>query len=493
MAAVMLMDLRNLPLRRKLMAVLLMTSGAVVAFTCVLFFAYEFLTFRRTTVSQLATLGEAIASNSTAALAFASREDAEQVLSALRADPHIVAGAIYTEDGRLFASYPPAIPTDSLPIAPRVDGTRFGREGLVLFHPIARDGKRLGTLYLRSDLGAIHERLWLYSVMVLFVIGGSFTLAYLVSRKLQHQISHPILALEETTRAISERGDFSVRAAKDGDDEVGRLTDAFNRMLEQIQQLNRDLEQRVRERTAELESANQELEAFSYSVSHDLRAPLRHIAGFAAMLEDHVGGALDEKGRRYLGIIQSSTKRMGQLIDDLLAFSRHGRAELRRGPVKLDELIAQIRQGFEADLAARRVVWDVAPLPILQGDTALLRQVFTNLLSNALKYSRQRAETRIEIGVQAGGSDEAVVFVRDNGAGFDMKYADKLFGVFQRLHQQDEFEGTGVGLATVRRIIQRHGGRVWAEGRVQEGATFYVALPVLEPAQSTPPFATVSL
>lgn len=471
------MFLQNTPIRTKLIAMMMLTSGSVVTLTCVCFFTYELLTFRRTTVSQLTTLGEAIASNSTAALAFNSREDAAEILSALKADPHIVAAGLYTADGRIFVNYPPGLATDLLPAALEQDGSRFERGGLVSFQPVVQDGKRLGTLYMHSDLEAMYEKLWLYGGMVFLVNAAAFVVAFLVSRSLQRQISRPILALEETARAVSDRQDYSVRAVKLGDDEMGRLTDAFNHMLEQLQQLNQKLETRVADRTAELQAANQELEAFSYSVSHDLRAPLRHIGGYAAMLHRHSHAVIDDKGRRYLQVIQDSTRRMGQLIDDLLAFSRHGRTELRRKSVRLDELVAEVRQSLQADLADRTVVWQVAALPVVTGDIDLLRQVFANLLANAVKYTRQRAEARIEIGSQEGNPAETVVYVRDNGAGFDMKYADKLFGVFQRLHDHREFEGTGVGLATVRRIVQRHGGRVWAEGRPQAGATFFVALP----------------
>lgn len=483
------MFLQGIPIRRKLMTMLLLISGAVVALTAAAYCAYEYVTFRRTTVSQLATLGEVVASNSTAALAFNSVEDAEQILSAVRANRHIVVGALYTPQGKLFARFPTQSDA-AVPAAPEADGARPARGGLDLFQPVMRDGKRLGTLYLRSDLKALYDRMRLFAMMGLGVIAAAAALAFLMARTLQHQISRPILALEETARAITDRRDYAVRAVKHGTDELGQLTEAFNQMLEQIQVLTRDLEQRVDARTAELRAANQELEAFSYSVSHDLRAPLRHIGGFASMLQAHAGTTLDDKGKRYVGIIQDSARRMGQLIDDLLAFSRQSRVELRREAVPLNDLVEQVRQNLQAEQTGRRIVWAVATLPVVSGDTALLRQVFVNLLGNAVKYTRQREEARVEVGVQPGANGEAVVFIRDNGAGFDMKYIDKLFGVFQRLHTDEAFEGTGVGLATVRRIVQRHGGRVWAEAKVQAGATFFVALPVAPAAAAsgaTPP------
>ncbi len=239
----------------------------------------------------------------------------------------------------------------------------------------------------------------------------------------------------------------------------------------------------LRSRTGELEIANRELEAFSYSVSHDLRAPLRHIDYFASSLQKHLSATqLDPKAQRHLNTISSSARNMGQLIDDLLGFARIARTELRRSRVKLDELVEETRQGLVTEINGRSIAWAVSPLPMVEGDPALLRQVFMNLLSNAVKYTRRQAEARIEIAAQATTADEVVVRVRDNGAGFDMKYAEKLFGVFQRLHSGQEFEGTGVGLANVRRILERHGGRIWAEAEVDRGATFYFTLPVMPAA-----------
>jgi PAS domain S-box-containing protein len=227
----------------------------------------------------------------------------------------------------------------------------------------------------------------------------------------------------------------------------------------------------------QLRALNEELEAFSYSVSHDLRAPLRHIAGFAEMLSSHAAETLDDKGRRYLKTINDSAARMGTLIDDLLLFSRMGRSEIRRQKVPLGEIVADVREGLKHEENGRVVHWDVSPLPEVECDVPMLRQVFANLLGNAVKYTRKQPEARISITARLEGTKQVEITIRDNGAGFDMKYAPKLFGVFQRLHSASEFEGTGVGLAIVRRIIQRHGGRIWAESAPGAGATFYFTLP----------------
>ena len=241
---------------------------------------------------------------------------------------------------------------------------------------------------------------------------------------------------------------------------------------EQIVQFNTGLQVQA----VELAEANKELESFSYSVSHDLRAPLRHVQGYVEMLKRAADGALSEQAQRYLNTITEASVEMGQLIDDLLAFSRTGRTEMKESCVRLDEVVHDTIRRLEMTTTGGNIVWQTAPLPPVVGDPSLLKQVLTNLIDNALKYSRMRDPVEIEIGCVGEEDGRIILFVRDNGAGFDMKYAHKLFGVFQRLHRAEEFEGTGIGLATVRRIVARHGGRVWAEGAVNQGATFYFTL-----------------
>ena len=244
---------------------------------------------------------------------------------------------------------------------------------------------------------------------------------------------------------------------------------------EAIQKLNEDLKRRAEELTA----ANKELEAFSYSVSHDLRAPLRHINGYVELLNKYSASALDAKSVHYLKTIADSANQMGTLIDDLLVFSRMGRSEMRWTQVDLAVQVRNTIDSMSPDTKERKVEWKVGAMPSVRGDAAMLRQVIYNLIGNAVKYTRTRETAEIEIG-SSNGAGENIVFVKDNGVGFDMQYADKLFGVFQRLHSSDEFEGTGIGLANVRRIVQRHGGRTWAEGKVDVGASVYFSLPIKE-------------
>jgi len=239
----------------------------------------------------------------------------------------------------------------------------------------------------------------------------------------------------------------------------------------------RGLNQELTKRSADLEATNKELEAFAYSISHDLRAPLRHMVGYTELLQKGASPVVDDKGRRYMAMILESAKRMGTLIDDLLSFSRIGRAETRETMVSLEQLVKEVQNEVWRETEGRNVTWKIGPLPDLYGDRSMLKVALVNLISNAVKFTRTRPIPEIEIGCADKPADGVVVFVRDNGVGFDMKYVNKLFGVFQRLHRADEFEGTGIGLATVQRIIHRHGGQVWAEGEVGGGATFYLSLP----------------
>jgi light-regulated signal transduction histidine kinase (bacteriophytochrome) len=257
----------------------------------------------------------------------------------------------------------------------------------------------------------------------------------------------------------------------------GGIFASFAAVRRRVEGNLRQTREELAKRAAELEAANKELESFTYSVSHDLRAPLRHVVGYAELLQKQSSASLDDKGRRYMAMILEASKRMGNLIDDLLGFSRIGRAEARKTAVNLNQLVREVIAELGQDTKDRDIAWTVGALPVCYGDRSMLKVVLMNLLSNAVKFTRIRPRAKIEIGCADRKDHQVEVFVADNGAGFDIQYVDKLFGVFQRLHRSEEFEGTGIGLATVQRIIHRHGGEVRAQGAVDQGATFRFSLP----------------
>jgi PAS domain S-box-containing protein len=730
------MGTQDRSIKRKTMAVIMLTSVVVLLLTAAAFTVYDLATYRQNLARGLSATAAIIADHTSAALAFRDEKDARATLASLRADPRIVAAALYDRYGNLFVRYPNQTPVSGFPLVPGKGGYRYEGGRVIVFEPVTEGRVRLGTLYLKSDLHPLYVRLRFYGGTVLLILCGSALVALLISNALQRRITRPILALAEVAEAVSERGDYSLRAEKVSQDETGLLTDAFNGMLariqeqtetlrqneemrsflaaivessddaiigkdfqsrvvswnagaermfgytaaemlgqpitrlqspdrpeeeahileevrrgrirhyetvrvhkdghpielsltvspikdargtiigissiarditerkraehelqesrarfsgiigsamdaiisidagqritifneaaekmfccpagealgrpldrfiparfreahrahvaafghtgvtsramgyllplsglradgeefpieasishievggqqtytvilrditerkraeDQIRQLNAELEQRVQERTAELTAANKELESFTYSVAHDLRAPLRHIDAFSKILEEDFAFVLPKEAAHFLKNIRASTGKMSLLVDDLLNLARVGRQELRRQPTPLSGLVNEVLADLKEETAGRKLVWHIQPLPAVECDPGLMKQVFANLLSNAVKYTRPRPVAVIEVGYRKMNGDSAV-FVRDNGVGFNMKYADKLFGVFQRFHHAEEFEGTGVGLATVDRIVRKHGGHIWAEAAIDQGATFY--------------------
>ena len=730
------MGIQRQSIKRKTMAVIMLTSVAGLLLTAVALTIYDLATYRQSRVQSLSATAAILADHSSATLAQRDEKDGRATLASLRADPRILAAALYDGQGNLFVRYPARAPANAFPLTPGEDGYRFEGGNLVLAQPVVEGGVRLGTLYLKSDVIPLYARLRFYGGTALVVLLGSALIALVISSALQRRVTRPILALAQVAKVVSERGDYSIRAQKVSEDETGLLTDAFNGMLarieaqteelrkdeesrsflaaivessddaivgkdldgrvvswnagaermfgypsaeilgqpvtrlqspdrpeeeaqileavrrgttrhyetvrfreggqpvelsltvspiknargdiigissiarditeqkraerqshesrarlsgiigsamdaiisvdvqqritmfneaaeqmfccpardaigqpldrfiparfreahhrhvaefgltgatsramgslrplsgmraggeefpieasishikvgeqqiytvilrditerkraeDQIRQLNAELEQRVTERTAELTVANKELESFTYSVAHDLRAPLRHIDAFSKLLYEDCEAVLPLEAKSYLKNIRGSTGKMSLLVDDLLNLARVGRQELRRYHTPLSRLVEEVLTDLKQETVGRQLEWHIEPLPAVECDPGLMKLVFANLISNAVKYTRPRPVAVIEVGCRKANGDTAL-FVRDNGVGFNMKYADKLFGVFQRFHRAEEFEGTGVGLATVERIVRKHGGHIWAEAAVDQGATFY--------------------
>jgi len=465
----------------------MIVSGAALLLAGAAFLVYDLVTFRETMASSLSIQAEIIGSGSVSALEFDDTRSAKATLSALKASPSILSAAIYTSDHRSFADYT-RDPEHRMPLPPEIPAGKtevqsFQDEHLILGKAIPFQGKTAGFIYIESDLTELNDRLTHYAGIVAGILVVSLLAALLISSLSKRAISTPVIHLAEMVRVVSREKNYSLRAtAINSRSELAELIDAFNEMLSQIQERDgalekaRDeLEHRVAERTAELAAVNKELEAFSYSVSHDLRAPLRHIDGFSLILAQKYGPALDAPAQQYLKRIRDGARHMGQLVDDLLGMAQIGRQEVVRKSVDLHALVKDAVRDLQSEWDGRRIEWKIGALPVLSCDPNLMKIAIVNLLSNAVKYTRKCEDAVIEADhfQQAG---QTVIFIRDNGAGFEQEYAHKLFGVFQRLHRSEDFEGTGVGLATVQRIIQKHGGRIWAEGKVDEGAVFFFTL-----------------
>lgn len=489
----------SLPIRGATLQQMLTRTSIVGSLTALIlatsaFVPYYVIAGRRSIASALTVQAQMIAMNSASALLFDDDRAARESLAALQADGNVVVAAIYGSNGRRFASFE-ASPSGAAVLPPSVDARvpdslRFTGWTAYVDQAIVAQGRRLGVVrivYSLRELWADVARFLAITAVVLVIAGFG---ALLAAKRVQRELSEPIAQLASAALTVTGSGNYGVRVSPTHRvAELGILMDTFNAMLSQIQsrdeeldassrryqRLNEELERRVAERTAELQTINKELEAFTYSVSHDLRAPLRRIDGFSGMLAEKYGPQVAGDGVHYLTRIREGTQHMGRLIDDLLNLARLGRKELTPRPTDLGGIVTRVIETLGRESDGRAIQWRQGPLPVIDCDPALMEVVLTNLLSNAVKYTRPREEAVIEIGAQPDAG-APTFFVRDNGVGFNMKYAEKLFGAFQRLHRADEFEGTGIGLATVQRIIHKHNGRIWVDAELNRGATFYFSI-----------------
>jgi signal transduction histidine kinase len=465
----------------------LLVSGSVLILAVLAFFSYDMLSFRQSLINNLRAEAQIIGANSVSALTFDDPASAAATLQGLNRSPDVVSAALTTNDGTIFANYGP--PDDAV-----LNGQHVLASGetehhwlngrrLLLAHRIMFKGSPLGVVYLSATLNEIGQRARHYLLIAGLILLLCMLAALAISSLSRKLVAQPIASLAETSRSISRKHDYSVRAEESTDSvEMSVLTEAFNDMLQQIQQSeaalrkSRDeLEQRVEERTAELRAANRELEAFSYTVAHDLRGPLDSITGLAYLLAG-TSSQLDPNGREMVQRLQESTKNMSALIDDLLNLARASTSPIKRDDVNLTAIALRVAGDLRSSEPTRSVDFVIADLPHVEADAGLLRIVMDNLLRNAWKYTSHHAKACIEIGAKLVDG-HITYFVRDDGAGFDANRAAEIFRPFHRLHSRSEFPGTGIGLATVQRILARHGGEIWAEGAVGKGATFYFTLP----------------
>ncbi|HEX9454765.1 MAG TPA: ATP-binding protein [Candidatus Binatia bacterium] len=597
------MNDRQGSLQKRVRAVILLASVIVLFVTAAAFVAYEAISFRARLVRNLSTLAAVIADNSAAALAFKNKAVAEEILAALRAEPDIEAAVIYDDMGNIFVSYPLTLQNSSVPARPEKPGHYFTTGALVLFEPIAQDAKPIGTLYLQNSFRGLYQQLWRYSFIVLAVLLGSLGVAVALSALLQRRISTPILALTTAAQIVAQRGDYSVRAPKLTDDELGTLTDAFNRMLAETQenqerlaeqarlldlstdaiivrdgdgliqfwnrgaedlygwsrdetlgqlkndllqsvfaepldqitdQLQRDgrwdgeliqtrrdgtritvstrwvldrdargkvervlitdtditlrkqaealmrseakrLDALVAQRTATLQETIGELEAFSYSISHDMRAPLRAMQGYAKALLSDYGPRLDDDARHYLDRIFRSANRLDLLIQDVLAYSRVSKGEIELHPVDVDRLVDDIIAATPDFQEPHACVLVERPLLKVLGHEAYLTQCITNLLGNAVKFVAAGVVPRIQI--RSERVDAKVRFwFEDNGIGIDPVHNERIFQIFGQIHPEKKYGGTGIGLAIVRKAVQRLNGEVGVLSETGDGSRFWLIL-----------------
>jgi signal transduction histidine kinase len=465
----------------RLTALVILVSGTALLLAYISYLAYDFYSIRHNLIESIDSQANLIGISSETALLFDDQQAAEATLSALRGAPSILTAEIFRADGTPFASYTrkgsaanlsnvPALPTG------QASESWIQRGTVLLGHAITSDRKVIGTVYILAETRDVAHNAAQFGLLSAGILLFCFAIALLATWAFRGSIIRPLENLANVARVVSRTRDYSVRAeVPKRRDEMAFLAQSFNEMLDEIEQSRAVLEQKVAERTAELSAANRELEAFSYTVAHDLKGPLQQVSNIAFLLDSNPADSESPEQKHLLENLVTTTLRMSSLIDDLLNLSRAASAPLRHVSIDLSAM-ARSTLGNLAQNSDRKVETIVADDCAALADEGLICVVMENLLRNAWKYSSRKDTAHIEFGCRNEG-EETVFFVRDNGAGFDSAYADRLFRPFQRLHSPADFPGTGIGLATVQRIIARHGGRVWAAGAVNQGAEFCFTLP----------------
>lgn len=492
------MRLHRLPLARKLTAIMMVASSIALLIASAVLAGYDAVTFRRALVDDLETTARIVGTNSTAALTFGDRAAAEDVLAALAAERQLLEAAVFDLEGEVFARYR-RVPQRPPSLAARGPlGHSFAAGALVVREPITLEGERIGQVALLSDLGRLSSRRagFVRIVGVALLVSLGVTLA--LSARLQRIVSEPILQLVDTARRISGDRDYSLRARGASDGELGLLVGAFNEMVEQVEQrdraLRRSLERleaaqrsivgrsrEIERVNAELARSNRELEDFAFVASHDLQEPLRKIIAFGERLESREGQALSDEGRDYVERMRRAAERMKALIDDLLAYSRVTTRAQPFAPVDLGEVVDEVLGDLEVRIEAGGARVEVGPLPRVDADRVQMRQLFQNLLANALKFHRPGEAPIITVAAAAPAGATVEIEVADQGIGFDEKYLERLFKPFHRLHGRDSYEGTGIGLAICKKIVDRHHGTITARSSPGDGARFTIRLPLEQP------------
>jgi signal transduction histidine kinase len=503
--------LRDLPIRRKLTTVIAATSAVALVLASGMLLAWDVVRFRADLRDDLETLTTIIADNTTASLEFNDPGAAAETLGALEAKPQITAAGIYRPNGELFAAYQPT--GGAAPPGGRLtDGLRDLEGAVEIVRPIVLNGKRIGTIYVRSSLAELYQRLRTRILTVALVLVAAWLLTFFLSSWLQRLVADPLLRLADTARAVSAQQNYALRATPHGKDEIGVLVNAFNDMLSQIQRRDAallaakdTLEHRVAERTGqlsselterqraerelevrneELEQTNRELDDFAYIASHDLKEPLRGIHNYSRFLIEDYADRFDEDGRAKLETLTRLSRRMETLIDSLLHYSRLGRTDLALDEVDVQEVVEDVVDRLGISLREQNIEVRIPRrLPVIQSDRVRLGEVFANLITNAIKYN-DKPQRWIEIGLldppavaSRDAPREHTFYVRDNGIGIPERHLDTVFRIFKRLHGRDEFGGgTGAGLTIVRKIVERHHGRVWIESTPGEGTTVFFTL-----------------